>query len=128
MTTEFPGIRHALIGLVDDGRRVVAATGESRRLRVFDLAGGPAETMPGPGGALLLGTHGDTVIFTDRTACWRWTPGTDPERLPHDVAEVDSVTGTRTRRTKEGIAVSRPDGSTVTVPVDLTARLAPGGE
>jgi hypothetical protein len=42
--------------------------------------------------------------------------------------QVDPLTGTTIMRTVEGITLVRPDATAVTVPVDLTAQLAPGGE
>ncbi|WP_328472170.1 hypothetical protein OHA21_09155 [Actinoplanes sp. NBC_00393] len=135
--TGFDEVR-APLALMGDGRRVAVIDSEHHRLesryrlRIIDLTGGPAETMPWPAdrAIALLGAHRDTVYFSDRQGhgiTMRWTPGTDPERHPHPVNQVDPLTGTTTARTAEGITVTRPDGNAVTVPIDLGARLAPGG-
>ncbi|MET8832563.1 hypothetical protein ABZV78_01410 [Micromonospora sp. NPDC004540] len=137
--TEIDEVRLPRVALLGDGRRVVVVDGEHHRrvwrwrLRVIDLAGGPVETMPWPDDRAvnLLGTHRDQVFFVDQQVprvTMRWTPGSEPERCAYPVHQVDPLTGTCGARTAEGVTVVRPDGTTVTVPVDLTARLAPGGD
>ncbi|MFD0971209.1 hypothetical protein [Plantactinospora endophytica] len=124
--------------LLGDGRRMAMVDSEHRRLvsryrlRVIDLAGGPVQTMPWPHDRAigLLGAYRDTVFFVDQQAhgvTMRWTPGAEPEPYPHPVQQIDPLTGTGGARTARGVTVVRPDGTSVTVPVDLSARLAPGG-
>ncbi|MEU2615956.1 hypothetical protein ABZ570_30955 [Micromonospora sp. NPDC007271] len=137
--TEIDDLRMPGVVLLGDGRRVAVVDSEHRRrvsryrLRVIDLAGGPAETMPWPDdrGISLVGAYRDMIFFADHQARWatmRWTPGTDPERCAHPVQQVDPLTGIGSARTAEGVTVVRPDGTTATIKVDLTARLAPGGD
>ncbi|MET8355071.1 hypothetical protein [Micromonospora sp. NPDC005206] len=137
--TEIDEVRMPGVMLLGDGRRVAVVDSEHRRrvsryqLRVIDLGGGPVETMPWPDdrGISLVGAYRGTVFFADHQAQWatmRWTPGTDPERYAHPVQQIDPLTGTGSARKVEGITVVWPDGTTVTVPVDQMARLAPGGD
>ncbi|MEU4426493.1 hypothetical protein AB0F81_38215 [Actinoplanes sp. NPDC024001] len=124
--------------LLGDGRRLAVFDSshhrlESRyRLRLLDLTGSPAVTMPWPADQPfgVLGVHRDAIFFADPISAgvtMRWTPGTDPEPHPHPLQQIDPLTGTGTIRTREGISVIRPDGASVTVPIDTTARLALGG-
>ncbi|MBG0565853.1 hypothetical protein [Actinoplanes aureus] len=137
-TTEIGELRGPVPVLLGDGRRVAVVDSahhrlESRyRLRVIDLTGGPAETMPWPEDRSvgLLGAYRDTLYFRDQQdhAIMRWTPGSAPERHPDTLDQIDPLTGTGLARTMGGVRVARPGGSAVTVPVDTRARLAPGGE
>ncbi|MCP3784937.1 hypothetical protein NLX85_16330 [Micromonospora sp. A3M-1-15] len=138
--TEIDEVRMPGVALLDGGRRVAVVDAEHHRrviryrLRVVDLAGGPVETMPWPEDQVihLLGAYRGQVFFGDqsegRRATMRWTPGSAPERHAYTVDQVDPLSGTGSVRTAQGVAVVKQDGTTVTVPVDLTARLAPGGD
>jgi hypothetical protein len=136
--TEIGGVSYRGCVLLDGGRRLALIDSEQHRresrqwLRVVDLGGGPAVTMPWPQDSWidLLGAFRDTVFFTNRHALspvMRWTPGADPVPHPHPVQQVDPVSGTTSARGIGGFIVVRPDGTTVTVPVDPMAQLAPGG-
>jgi len=137
--TEFDDMRTPGLVLLGDGRRVAVIDSRHHRLvsryrlRAIDLADGSVATMPWPPDRAigLLGAHRDTVFFADqheRGAVMSWRQGSRPQRCAHPVQQIDSLTGTSSARAVEGIRVVRPDGTTVTVPVDLRARLAPGGD
>jgi hypothetical protein len=124
-------VRQPNLLLMGDGKRVALSDNEHHRLRVVDLDGGPTVTMPGSAGhpVTLVGVHRDTIWFTaghGSTMCW--TPGGEPRAAEHPFQQIDPLTGTGLTRTARGITVYRPDRTEVTVPVDLTARLTPGGD
>lgn len=124
---------HRQLTLLDDGRRVALVGWHSDRLTVTDLDSGAVQTMPWPRDRpiALRGAYQNTVFFRDllTRAAMRWTPGTEP--TPHDSPDeqIDPVTGTCRGQSPGSVAVTKPDGTTLTWPsVDSRANLAPGGE
>ncbi|MET0424724.1 MAG: hypothetical protein ABW046_12660 [Actinoplanes sp.] len=136
--TEVDAVRGRGFRLLGDGRQVVTSHSEHRRgtsrsrLRAVDLGNGRVTTMPWPEDQEigLLGAYRNTVFFLagrDRTTM-RWEPGSVPEPFARPVLHIDPVSGLTSTRTAAGVEVTRPDGTTVTMPVDTSAEPAPGGE
>ncbi|MEU4695202.1 hypothetical protein [Actinoplanes sp. NPDC023714] len=124
-------VRQPDLLLMGDGRRVVVSENDQNRLRVVDLDGGPTVTMPWPADRPIapVGAHGHTVYFTGGHGdTMSWTPGGEPRVAAHPFQQIDPLTGTGLTRTSQGITVIRPDHTSITVPVDLTARLTLGGD
>ena len=138
--TEIDEIRQRSVVRLGDGRHVAYFDSEHHRersryrLRVIDLAGGPVATLPWPADReiSLVGAYRDAVFFVDQPsqewATMRWAPGAEPEPYPRRVMRVDPLTGATAMPDAGGVAVTRPGATTVHVPVDTMARLAPGGD
>jgi hypothetical protein len=95
--------------------------------------------MPWPADrdTVMLGAYADSVYFADKATdapsvqervTMRWTPGTDPQPHSSRVMQIDRLTGVTGLPVAGGLTVTRPDGTTVHVPIDTRARLAPGGD
>ncbi len=143
--TEIAEIGTPAVALLGDGRHVAHHEYEydrrstRNRIRVIDLADGSSVTLPWPvdRDLVMLGASGDAVYFADKATdapsvqqrvTMRWTPGTDPQPLDHHVMQIDRLTGVTRLPVAGGLTVTRPDGTTVHVPIDTQARLAPGGD
>jgi hypothetical protein len=143
--TEIAEIGTPAVTLLGDGRHV--AHHEQRhdrrstrnQIRVIDLADGSSATMPWPADrdTVMLGAYADSVYFADKATdapsvqervTMRWTPGTDPQPHSSRVMQIDRLTGVTGLPVAGGLTVTRPDGTTVHVPIDTRARLAPGGD
>jgi len=129
------GLRFAGRPALDERGRLLAATevthGRDGRwlVHLVDLGDGSRHTMPGDHtGSHVVAVHGGIVYLLGGGAppSMRWSPGRDPEPLPHRLNQIDPLTGTGAAVTRDGVLLVRPDGSTRVVPVDLTAALVPG--
>jgi hypothetical protein len=95
-------------------------------LHLVDLATGTRDTLPIAAGPIAV--HDGAVYFGGDTGTMRWTPGADPQPLPHRLHQIDPLTGTRLAN--EGAphsVVLRPDGSRQPLPRGSQA-LLPGAE
>jgi hypothetical protein len=120
---------------VDERGRLLAVTEVGRgrdsrwQVHLVDLGDGSRHTMPGDTlGGHVVAVHGGAVYLLGAGAAppTRWSPGGDPEPLPHRLSQIDPLTGAGRAVSRDGVLVVRPDGSTRVVPVDLTAALVPG--
>ncbi|MBB2946732.1 hypothetical protein FB565_006500 [Actinoplanes lutulentus] len=126
---EIPGVRGTGLLLLSDGHRIAVA--DNGQLSIVDLFGGPTIAMPSPEERLigLIGVHGETIYFGDgRGSTMCWTPGGAPRAAERAFQQIDPISGIGLIRSGQGVIVVRPGRPDVTVPVDLAARLAPGGE
>lgn len=120
---------------VDERGRLLAAKesvhGRNARqsVHLVNLSDLSRQTMPGDDHwGHVVALHGGAVYLrgVGATPAKRWSPGGDPEPLPHNLNQIDPLTGTWRVLTFDGVLLVRPDGSTHMVPVDDSAALVPG--
>ncbi len=111
------------------GRQLVPGRDSRQVVQLIDLADGSRHTMPGDDQwGHVVAVHGGAVYLTGIGSLppKRWSPGGDPEPLPHNLNQIDPLTGGGRAVTRDGVLLVRPDGSARVVPVDVTAALVPG--
>ncbi|WP_157963671.1 DUF6042 family protein [Actinocorallia populi] len=119
-----------------DGRNMAIST-QDDEVRLVDLADGSTQTMPGLENDRrpeAIGIFAGQVYVNRSSATkrpypqtWRWRPGQAPEQLDVLLQWVDPVTGTALAARKDGRLLIAADGTTRRLPIDPSARLAPGG-
>jgi Family of unknown function (DUF6042) len=124
-------------GLSADGRHLAVSEARFGRqprfsLHVIDLADGSRQTLPWPENLTITGMYAGAVYFSsDKAGGLRWSPGSDPERLPWTPRTVDRLTGTMLVEGDEagvtGWLVIGQDGEARNVLVTENADLIPGG-
>lgn len=122
-------------GVVSEDGRYLAFAESSyarrswHRAHVVDLADSSRRTMPWDerDDLSVIAMHGGCVQLLARSGPLRWIPGTDPERSPVGLREIDPLSGTALRQDDRELVVTGADGTARRIPMYLSARLAPGG-
>jgi hypothetical protein len=124
--------RHGAVDPAGERLAVVEThAGRRSRLHVFFLRDGACETMPETGDSFLsvVGMYDGTVYARgSRRGALRWTPGSEPERLPYDVLQVERYAGALLadgQRNEDERLLVHPNGTTRKITGDRRATLTP---